>query len=156
MERNREERENKSHTRFKYDTIYSEPLRIQTEWLHQLRLFASVYLLKIEFAYKWIGFETNIKPKHISLIQPTKKGRPEEKKYRMWTTYKRRRNKSFNRPFILFVMHHKSITVWSIDFNLTKKNINKKERNQESTGNSNDNSHNFYPFLCYSSCLHTC
>lgn len=51
-ERNREERENKSHTRFKYDTIYSDPLRIQTEWLHQLRLFASVYLLKIEFAYK--------------------------------------------------------------------------------------------------------
>lgn len=63
------------------------------------------------------------------------------------TTYKRRRNKSFNRPFILFVMHHKSINVWSIDFNLTKKNINKKERNQESeTGNCSDNSHNFYPY----------
>lgn len=32
----------------------------------------SVYLLKIEFAYKWIGFETNIKAKHKYTTHKTK------------------------------------------------------------------------------------
>lgn len=84
-----------------------------------------LYLLKTQFAYKWIG------------LKQTYENRGKNANWTQKTTYKRRRNKSFNRPFILFVMHHKSITVWSIDFNLTK-NINKKEKKSRINGNSSD------------------
>lgn len=42
--------------------------------------------------------------------------------------------KSSNQPFILFAMHHKSITVWSIDFDLIgKKDVTIRKKGEKST-----------------------